>query len=477
MQNKITTGIFILLFFSFGITNIHAQFSGDELPEISEDVFIRNVMLKSQPGADFLKTNILVQNGIIKQIGLDIKATLSAKIVEAEGLYLYSAFINPLSQNGLKEQKDDARRSAWRGAPGQTPLSQSGINPQNNILEEFQLSSKDVSSLHQQGFGLLHVVPRGFVMTGKGSIFLVVEKKEDNSHLLIRETGLFAQWQNMARVYPATPLATMAVWRDLIKNTRLQSDYSEAYQNSPEGRERQKISDQTLALFPIVKKDQPIYFNTPENRQILRAVRLAEELDLHIILSNISHLDEQILETLPNHIKVLPDLNWPDHPHKEKLKEGEDKEKETPPQGRRAKQASTKSESKEEKTIPAGMSEKEYQQLVDSRTNEFDSRMNLAAQLKDRNMLVGFSMLETKNSDLLKNIRALLDYGFDEDDLLAALTTQAATLFGIQHLTGTVSEGKQAHFVLFDQPFTKKGAKVQYIIIDGELFTYKKGEE
>lgn len=478
MHNKIISITLLLILCTFfSNEKIIAQFSGDEMPKISSDLFISNVTIKSQPGAEYEKTNLLIQNGIIRQIGKEVEAPTLAKTIDGEGLKLYSAFINPLSHEGLKDEEDDARRSAWRGAPGNTPLSHAGINPQNSIIDEFELNSRGVERLHKQGFGLIHVVPRGFVMTGKGSLFLIKEKEDDNRHLLIRETGLFAQWRNMARVYPATPLATMVVWRDLINNTRLQLEYSESYKQSPEGKARMNANDQTLALFPVVKKEQVVYFNVPENRQILRAIRLAEELDLDIILTNVSQLDASILSTLPENIQFFPDLNWPDHPHEEKT-EKSDKEEEKERPNRRSRRTAEKEEKpEEEKSLPAGMTEEEHKRLVESRTKEFERRMNLAAELKDRNALLGFSMLETKTNDLLKNVRALKEFGFSADEILAALTTAAATHFGIEGITGTVNEGKQAHLVLFDKSFTEDKAAVQYMIIDGKLFSYKKDEE
>ncbi|TVQ44411.1 MAG: hypothetical protein EA362_10215 [Saprospirales bacterium] len=478
MHNKINPiTLILILFFCFSNGKIKAQFSGDEMPIISTDLFISNVTMKSHPGADYEKTNLLIQNGIINQIGSEIKAPASAKTIDGEGLHLYSAFINPLSHEGLKDEEDDVRRSAWRGAPGTTPLSHAGINPQNSIIDEFDLNSRGVESLHKQGFGLIHLVPRGFVMTGKGTFFLIKEKEDDNSHVLVSETGLFAQWRNMARVYPATPLATMAVWRDLINNTRLQLEYSESIKQSPEGKARLNVNNQTLALFPVVKKEQVIYFNVPENRQILRAVRLAEELDLDIILTNVSQLDASILSTLPENIQFFPDLSWPEHPHEEKTEKSEKVEEKERPNRRKRRTAEKQEKPEEDKSVPVGMTEEEHKKLLESRTKEYERRMNLAAELKNRNALLGFSMLDTKTADLLKNCRTLLEFGFTADEILAALTTDVATHFGIDAITGTVNEGKQAHLVLFDKSFTEDKATVQYMIIDGKLFSYKKDEK
>ena len=482
---KIQQLFLVFLCIAFGSFNLSAQLSGDELKEISDDIFIQNAFIKTAPGETVFKGDVYISKGVIKEVGTDLNKRPEAKLIRGDSLYLYAAFINALSQAGLPEEADDARRSAWRGAPGLTPLSQSGIAPHNHIRDDFELSDREVKAFHREGFGLIHVVPKGFVMAGKGSIFSIQSNQSDRSALVKDETGLFAQFRNMRRVYPSTPLATMSVWRQIFKDLENQKYYYEQWVDQPEGLEKAQISNEYRSLFPIANRQQSVFFRALENKEVLRAQRLSSELEFNLIFCHTTVISPEIWKHLPENSRFLVNLDFPEHPHdkvsKTEEEEEEEEEEEDPKdeekEGDAQEPESEKTAKSDLDTLPPGMTNDEYDMLVKSRTEAYENIMYFPAGLLQKNSLAGFSFLDIETGKSLAQLRKLLDYGMDEDDLLAALTTLPAEALGLNRIYATVEKGKQAYLVLFDRPFTEKEAKVKFLLLNGKIYEYNNSKD
>ena len=70
-------------------------------------------------------------------------------------------------------------------------------------------------------------------------------------------------------------------------------------------------------------------------------------------------------------------------------------------------------------------------------------------------------------------LRALIAHGLTADQALAGLTTQAATIAGLERKLGTLEPGKLGHVVAFTAPFQDEQAKARFVLIDGLKFEVK----
>lgn len=70
---------------------------------------------------------------------------------------------------------------------------------------------------------------------------------------------------------------------------------------------------------------------------------------------------------------------------------------------------------------------------------------------------------------LPRMVAELVRFGVSEEDAIASVTLQAAKLLGLDDRMGTVEEGKEPHFVLFDSDPLVPGARVMKTIIGGEV--------
>src|SRR5262249_3932340 len=66
-----------------------------------------------------------------------------------------------------------------------------------------------------------------------------------------------------------------------------------------------------------------------------------------------------------------------------------------------------------------------------------------------------------------ENLRKVIAEGLPADAALAALTTDAARILGVDKQLGTVAAGKAAHLVVTDGDFQEAATKVRYVFAQG----------
>ncbi len=79
-----------------------------------------------------------------------------------------------------------------------------------------------------------------------------------------------------------------------------------------------------------------------------------------------------------------------------------------------------------------------------------------------------------------ENLRKAIEGGLPPEAALAALTTDAAKILGVEKQLGTIAPKKAAHLVVMDGDFHEAATQVRYVFADGVRFEYepkKKGEK
>jgi imidazolonepropionase-like amidohydrolase len=100
-----------------------------------------------------------------------------------------------------------------------------------------------------------------------------------------------------------------------------------------------------------------------------------------------------------------------------------------------------------------------------------------ASTFQKAGMSFGFATLTAKPKDIPSNLRRMIQAGLKEDEALAALTTNAASLLGVSDRLGTIDGGKVANLVISDKPYFNEKAKVRYVFIDGIMYKIDSKEE
>ena len=71
----------------------------------------------------------------------------------------------------------------------------------------------------------------------------------------------------------------------------------------------------------------------------------------------------------------------------------------------------------------------------------------------------------------------MIENGLPTETALKALTTQPASLLGIEKYCGTVEVGKMANVIVSTKPLFEKDAAIKYMVVEGNLYAYEVKEK
>ena len=465
----------------------------DDLPRVTNCIAITDVQLISAPGKAPQKSTVIIRDGLITHVGINAAIPADAYRLRGDSLYAYSAFIDAFSHTAIKEPENQSGPGS-QGPPGgraqrpqvdaegNLPLQDAGITPFLSARATIDEKQKSISEWRALGFAIAHVVPRGRMIPGKGSLLLLTGENADQ--LIWKEDiSLFSQWSGVGGNYPATVIGVMAKWRELYHNASNNVVHQSAYDKN-EMVSRPDYNQAHEALRPVVNKEMPVFFKATKVKDISRALALQADLGMRMVIA-----DAQQAWYLKDQFKsgatpLVLSLSLPE----DKSEKSKDKDKEKEKEIEKEKGEKEKGEKEKPASVPTPDSLKTIEgekPVEDPEKVAFEKRRNQslaehraqAFTLASAGIPFSFGTMGVKSSDFFKNIRLMMEQGLNADQLLAALTTHPAKLLGIEKNAGTIEVGKMANIILSNKPVFEKDAGIRYVIVEGDLYGYELKEK
>lgn len=413
-----------------------SAWSQSDLPEVTDKVFIKNAFITTKAGSPSFFGSISIDDGLITNVGRSLTAPYDAMIIDADSAYIYPAFIATISHIGIKstEESDERPKVERTGYP---PNDVAGITPEKGIKETFHGNESGIKDYRESGFAIAHVVPKGRMLPGKGSVMSLSGGDYDNS-IIKEDISLYAQFKGANRVFPATTIGVMAKWRELYKNAELSLAHQQAYANNPLNKKRAQTDAATSGLYPVVQKEIPVFFQTNGTLDISRAIQLQKDLGFDLMLSEVKHGSKAFKKVRQNNLPLLFSLDLP-----------------------------KKDETKEEDLTPE--SKKLLARKNQSRMDNIKQVSNFAGD----NGQFAFSYFDVKAKSVLENIGTLIENGLAPERALAALTVDAAKALNIDNISGSLERGKMANIVMMSDTIFTKNAKIKAVFVDGKMHKIK----
>jgi imidazolonepropionase-like amidohydrolase len=468
---KLILGLIFTTFISFA--------QSDPKIEVTKTYLIKNAWVVSKPGAVPSLQSILIKNGIINQISTTIKVPFDAKTIDVDSMYLYAGFIDPMSHTGIKkeEEKKDAPKPASRGV---ATFEQSGITPQVTALSKFSIKESSIADMRKAGFTVSHIFPRGKMIGGQSAIISLKDADHEDKLIIAQNVGMHSSFTTASGVVPSTVIAVIAKFRDVYKNTELAIKNLQTYNLNPTGLKRPTYSEELTALFPVSKKEMPVYFVAEKSKDVFRAISLQKELGYKMILSDVKQSQHALSPIKSGGYSVLLSMDIPDEIKDETKKEEPKKDDKSKEDSKKVenltKDESQKEDSKKEekkKDEPKKVLTAEEKELNEKKKKSYDEYNQQAGILEKNTIPFSFSYLEIKTSDIHKNIKRLIKSGLSETAALAALTTTPANMLGLSKTNGTIEVGKIANLVLTDKPLFEEKSELKYVMVEGNLYDYQ----
>ncbi len=431
----------LLLSFTVLQTSLLAQSDPTGTSAVTSTYAITNATVITMPGSEMKDATVVVKNGLIMGVGNNVSIPDDAEVIDGTGLYVYPAFIDGMSNTGAKRPESLPRpRNLFTPDP---PNDYAGITPENSVVSQIDISSSSIANMRKVGFAISHSVPYGRMLPGSGSLLLLNEATHMDDIILAKDVALYAQWVGAPGAYPGNILGMMAKWRTLYRNAENHKKHTELYAQNPAGLPRPVSDRVSLAFHPVIGKSKPVMFDVSSMLDVRRAMRLQNDLGFDLIVSGVKQAWDLIDELKATGTPIFLSLDLPDKPKDAKGDDVSD----------------------------------EVRALEARRMEFYNTYVQQAASLQAAGIKFGFSIRGTSASKVKKNVMTLIENGLSESDALAALTTNPASMLGIDQVAGSIENGKMANLMVSTAPYFTKDSQIKMMFVDGTKHDYEVKEK
>lgn len=398
------------------------------------------------PGSVVESGTVVIRDGLIEAVGLGIEAPADAEVIDGEGLTVYAGWIDAYSHLGMKPAEGGDGGGGFNIAALFRPSApQQGtghpielVHPQYRVTSELVGRGSELKKRRELGFTAALAVPRDGIFRGWSA--LIALRDGSPRDLVIKplvaqhvgfDTGSFFGG------YPSNILGTIATIRQVHYDTLRYIEWTERYRSDPSGMPRPAYND---AMEALAQADRPFIVQAGSNRQIERALRLAEEFQgVPIIVGGGTEYEIIDLLAGTDSSFIIP-VNYPDEP---------------------------------DVSNPDRLPSVSLQSL-----QRWENAPGNAAALQEAGITFALTPYGMSNpTKFTDNVRKAIEAGLSEDAALAALTTVPATLLGVAASMGTVETGKIANLVVATGSPFAEDTKIRHVFVDGYDFEIKEKEQ
>ncbi len=439
--------LILILPLSFAVLSLSAQSDPTGKSAATRTYAITNASIVQSPGNVMEGGTIVIKNGLISAVGKNVAVPDDAEVLDGTGMYVYPGFIDGMSNIAAK--RPDAMPRPNNLFTPDPPNDYAGITPENHVVDQIDIGSSSIDGMRKAGFTISHTVPYGRMLPGSGALVLLADRTHADEMMLAEDVSMFTQFTGAPGAYPGNVLGIMAKWRNLYRNAVNNKQHTEMYAQDPSGLERPTQDRVTQAFFPVVARTKTVFYNTTTSLTAQRALRLQKELGFNLAVANLKEAWDLADAFKAGGAQLYMSMDIPDEP-----KDSKDEDK-----------------------------SEEVKALEVRRMEWYKKYLTQYAELQAAGVKFGFSTMGTRGNKVKTNIMTMIEHGLSADDALAALTTNPASMLGIDKVAGTLDAGKIGNMVVSTGPYFEKKSQVKYVFVDGDKYEYevkeakKKGDD
>ncbi len=404
----------------------------------------KNVTIHTADGKTIKSGAIVWRNGIITNVGKNIDIPFDAYVRDGgDSLHVYPGFIDGHALWGSPDIDEDVETPDEPGNPGYV---RAGIQPDRKASELLQTESKSLVEAPKHGFTTAALGLKGQMLPGQIDLFFINGKNTENL-LLEQGVGITAQFEEaQGQAYPSTTMGIMSRFRQLFNDAKALQQQEQYFASVSSNYPAPKQNKVLEALYPVMDKQQPIYFVVDTEENIERIFMLQDELGFEVVIVSGKEAYKQAEELKERNIPVLASIDLPEEPKWRSEKEDEDHPEIT-----------------EEMRIFRDRQEEAYKADIQN-----------IAKMIDSGVKVGFASNGLDLADFGKNLTVLKEEGDLKDEhILQMLTQSTADILGYGNQLGNITEGRIASFTIFSKPFIEEKAQALYSVTDGNLIEFE----
>ncbi len=426
----------VLAFFLF--TNAHAQ--------TNETYAIKGGTVVTVSGATIPNGVVVIRNGLIAAVGADVAVPADARVVDATGMMVYPGLIDAYTSYGIRPpaQPTGPNQAALAANPQaaimalmNAPTTNAGLLPEVAVTEQLQIAADTFDPQRSAGITAALTAPRDGIFRGQTAFITLGNEASDK--LLLKAPHSLSIGFNRAGGgfgggYPSSGMGIFAFLRQAFMDAQHYRDEWAWYSKAPRGKNRPAHNKSSESLIPVVNGKMPVILNVTSEREIRRAVALAEEFNLKYLLAGAtqSYLVADYLKQ--KDATVLLSLSFPQK--------------------------------------PANIEDPESEALRVLKDRA--EAPKAAAALHKAGVKFAFtSGTLTRPTDFLANAARAIEAGLPKDEALKAMTLYPAQIFGVSEQLGSIEKGKIANLIVTSGDLFGKDTKVKHTFVDGKQYVIK----
>jgi imidazolonepropionase-like amidohydrolase len=408
---------------------------------------ITNARIYTVSGPVIERGTVVIRDGLIAAVGAQVSAPADARVIDGTGLNVYPGLIDASTTLGVPQSASPAAGSnVAQAAPAATPavslasaaFSDSptgtpGLRPELLAADLIQPGGAQIEAARNAGLTSALVAPRDGVLMGQ-SAFVNLAGETTKQMIVRSPVALHVGFTPLrSGVYPASLMGVFSALRQMLLDAARQREANQIYARSPRGLRRPEQDRSLLALLPALSREMPVVMHVNTEREIRRALDLAEEFNLRVIISGGAE-SWKVTDRLRG-VPVLLSLNFPKR---------------------------TTAQTPDADPDPLRV----LRERVDA--------PKTAARLSAAHVRLAFQSGAMENiSDYLANAAKTIENGLSRDEALRALTINAAEIFNVADHLGTIEVGKIANLTVTRGDLFDKAARVAHVFIDGQPIELK----
>jgi imidazolonepropionase-like amidohydrolase len=379
------------------------------------------------PGHTLDDATIVIQNGLIQQVGRNMEPPAGARVWDLTGYTIYPGFIDAHADLGMDAVPEggDVGPTHWN------PQVRAWFSTTMNLQDDPDRRA----ALRSQGFGTALVVPKQGIFRGTASVVNLGDAGPRDRVLrpdLIQSVGFERSFQ-LGGAYPNSAMGTIALMKQTFMDASWYMRAWGAYEASGRAFLPPETSEALAALEDAVQGDQPIVFETGSEEEYLRAYKLAGDYELDAWFRG-SGEEYRIVDVLEGRTEplIIP-LSFPGAPDVDDP----------------------------ESALNASLADlRDWYLAPTSPAQLADAGVRFAITAD------GLSSL----NEFLPNLRIAVARGLSTADALAALTTTPAAWLGLENTHGTIAAGKVANLVVSAGDILTEDVTVRDVWVHGQVY-------
>lgn len=418
-----------LIFFTFlGIGILKAQVyfpenSGVKIVPNTYNAFT-NATIHLEPGNVIKNGTLLEKNGVIVDVGTDIKLPKNTIVHDKSGKHIYPSFIELFSDFSIKKPTKKNRY----GRSEQFNPDRSGYYWNDHILSEYKsitdysYDKKIASKMRGYGFGIINSHRFNGIHRGSGVLIALNDKQNNNKRIISdnsTEHFSFKKSVTSNQSYPSSIMGAMALIRQFYYDSKW-------YSNNDN-----QTKDLSIEAF-IKNKNIPKIFDSGFDKlNTIRIVKLINELNIDFTIVASGKEFENINELNKDKIKLILPLNLP------------------------------KAFDVSDPLLTKKISLKDMRFWSQAPSNPYHvSRSKIPFAFT--------SSMVSSSKEFFKNLRKVISYGLDRDVALKALTTVPAEILGQQNIIGKLKKKFLANFLVTNGELFENGTIISENWVQGQ---------